>query len=698
MRADEFGIARSIEPKASLPQPAWKIDNTMKLRPSEILIDVKIININLVSFNEILEEAEFQEEQIKKRIIDIIEERGKLHNPVTGTGGMLYGKVLEMGEEYPNKYDLAIGDEIVSLTSLSLTPIKLEKIIAIDYEAAQLEVEAKCILFANSPVIKKPEDLPLKLVVNALDEAGAPCRTNQIVKKNQSVLILGANGKIGLLCAYAARDRLAGTGKLIGIVKAAQSKEQVEKYQIFDQVLQIDASNVVDFCELEDTHLEGYDIVINCVNSPNTELACLLAVKDKGIIYFASLSSDYKLTSLTAEGIGKEISLIPYTGFLEGHADYTLGLVRKYNELQQVLQYKTSNTQRQNGLQRSIQEDGQWDELKQTESYIFASDESRMTLRKTLKVSQYNSNVLIYGESGVGKEIIAKIIHQNSTRKSFPLIKINCASIPENLLESELFGYEKGSFTGANTTGKIGLWEAAQNGTLFLDEIGELPLGFQAKLLRAIQEKEIIRVGGILPIKVDVRIIAASNKNLTHLMQQGLFREDLYYRINVFPITVRPLRDRKGDIIPLINWFSKKYNEEFKTDVVLTKQAKEYLTNYPFRGNVRELQNLIQRIIINTEKQVVDIRDVVQAMSYDREETPEALSQKYSPDSLVRQGSNYLETRVSLKEILCETEEAILREYKRMYGSTRQIAEVLGISQSSVVRKLHLYGLESGDS
>jgi TyrR family helix-turn-helix protein len=698
MRADEFGIARSIEPKASLPQPAWKIDNTMILRPSEILIDVKIININLVSFNEILEEAEFQEEQIKKRIVDIIEERGKLHNPVTGTGGMFYGKVLEMGEEYPNSYGLAVGDEVVSLTSLSLTPIKLEKIIAIDYEASQLEVEAKCILFANSPVIKKPEDLPLKLVVYALDEAGAPCRTNQIVKKNQNVLILGANGKIGLLCAYAARDRLAGTGKLIGIVKTAQSKEQVEKYKIFDQVLQVDASNVVDFYELEDSHIEGYDIVINCVNSPSTELACLLAVKDKGVIYFASLSSDYKLTSLTAEGIGKEITLIPYTGFLEGHADYTLNLLRKYVELQDVLQYKTNTTTRQNSLQRSIQADGQWDELKQTESYIFASDESRMTLRKTLKVSQYNSNVLIYGESGVGKEIIAKIIHQNSTRKSFPLIKINCASIPENLLESELFGYEKGSFTGANTTGKVGLWEAAQNGTLFLDEIGELPLGFQAKLLRAIQEKEIIRVGGILPIKVDVRIIAASNKNLTHLMRQGLFREDLYYRINVFPITIRPLRERKGDIIPLINWFSKMYNEEFKTDVVLTKQAKEYLTNYSFRGNVRELQNLIQRIIINTDKQVVDIRDVVQAMSYDREETPEALSQKYSPDSLGRQGSNYLETRVSLKEILCETEEAVMREYKRMYGSTRQIAEVLGISQSSVVRKLHQYGLESSDS
>jgi len=697
MLFDEFGIDRAIEPKASLPQPAWKLDNTMILGSSEILVDVKIININLVSFNEILEEAEFQADRIESRILDIIKERGKLHNPVTGTGGMLYGRVAEIGGNYPNKYNVTVGDEIVSLTSLSLTPIKLERIISMDFETAQLEVEGKCILFANSPIIKKPSDLPLKLVIYTLDEAGAPFRTYQIVKENQNVLIIGANGKIGLLCAYAARDRLSKTGRVAGIVKSRQSKEELEKYGIFDEILQIDAANTESFYRLEDKNIEKYDIVINCVNSPNTEMVSLLSVKNKGIIYFASLSCDYKLTSLTAEGIGKEVTIIPYTGFLEGHSDYALNLVRNYKGLREQLQSKNAVKLRRDGVDRQNRDFHELEGLDQLDSYIFASRESKMVLRKALKVCQYNSNVLIYGESGVGKEIIAKIIHQNSTRKSFPIIKINCASIPENLLESELFGYEKGSFTGANNAGKMGLWEAAQNGTLFLDEIGELPLSFQAKLLRAIQEKEIIRVGGIVPIKVDVRIIAATNKNLAVLMNQGLFREDLYYRLNVFPITVLPLRQRRDDIIPLVNWFTDKYNEEFQTEIKLTKQAKEYLSNYPFKGNVRELQNLIQRIIINTEKQTVDVRDVILVMSDDREPEVKQSTGKSDifPDEREPKDTG---KRTSLKEILSETEETVLREYKQRYRSTRQIAVVLNISQSSVVRKLQQYGINDCES
>jgi|GEM_PF-383987 len=698
MLSDKFGISRSIEPKASLPQPAWKLDNTMVLGSSEVLIDVKIININLVSFNEILEAAEFQEERIKSRILEIIKERGKLHNPVTGTGGMLYGRVVQMGESYPNNYGLKVDDEIISLTSLSLTPIKIDRILAIDYKNAQLEVDGKCILFANSPIIKKPEDLPLKLVIYTLDEAGAPFRTYRIVKKNQRVLIIGANGKIGLLCAYAAKDKLAGTGSLTGIVKSERSKEEIAKYGIFDEILLLNAANTEYFYKLEESDTEKYDIVINCVNSPNTEMASLLFVKDKGIIYFATLSSDYKLTSLTAEGMGKEITIIPYTGYLAGHSDYTLNLVRKYRELRELLQYKNINIIRQDQVYGQGRDDFQREGFEQYDNYIFASQESKIALRKALKVCQYNSNVLIYGESGVGKEIIAKIIHQNSTRKSFPLIKINCASIPENLLESELFGYEKGSFTGASATGKMGLWEAAQNGTLFLDEIGELPLSFQAKLLRAIQEKEIIRVGGIVPIKVDVRIIAATNRNLTKLIEQGLFREDLYYRLNVFPITILPLRQRKDDIIPLINWFTKKYNDEFNTDIRLTKQAKEYLLNHPFKGNVRELQNLIQRIIINTEKQMVDVSDVILALAEDNEQKPippAAGSEEGAVESVNKKTEH---KKSSLKEFLSEAEESILREYKRRYHSTRQIAEALNISQSSVVRKLQQYGLNDGES
>lgn len=698
---DKFGINRTIEPKGSLPQPAWKLDNTMELRSNEILIDVKIINLNLVNFNAILEETNFQEERMKSRIMDIIEERGKLHNPVTGTGGILYGRVLEMSEGYPNNYNIRVGDEIVSLGSMTLLPIKLDKIKAINFEIAQLEVEGKCILYANSPIIKKPKDLPLELVVSALDEAGAPSRTYQIVKENQNILIIGANGKIGLLCAYAAKDRLHGTGRLVGIVKSEKSKEQLEKYNIYDEVLQIDATYTSAFYDLEskDKNMGKYDIVINCVNSPNTEMGSLLSVKDKGIIYFASLSSDYKLTSLTAEGIGKEISIIPYTGFLEGHADYALSLVRKSKQLQELLEYKDErevwigNIIRQSEAFNQYEEIDQYEELINTEDYVFKSKESKNTLRKAIKVSHYNANVLIYGESGVGKEIVAKIIHQNSNRKSFPMIKINCASIPENLLESELFGYEKGSFTGANVKGKMGLWEAAQNGTLFLDEIGELPMSFQAKILRAIQEKEIIRVGGISPIKVDVRIIAATNRNLIERIRQGLFREDLYYRLNVYPITILPLRQRKDDIIPLIDYFIKKYNKEFNTDVKITNQAINYLSNCSFRGNIRELQNLIQRVIISIDHQIIDVKDIVLAISCDKEECSNQIVQNKNGKLFKDFDLKHATEKNSLKEILEEVEVTVLKEYQQKYGSTRNIAKALGISQPSVVRKLQQYGL-----
>lgn len=701
LQGDAFGIGRALEPKSSLPQPAWKIDNSMELRPSEILIDVQLLNINLVSFIEILEEAEWQDDLVKKRIIDIVEARGKLHNPVTGTGGMLYGRVLEMGSAYPNNYNVSIGDEVISLTSLSLTPIRLDKILSIDYESAQLEVQARCILFANSPLVRRPKDLPLKLLVYALDEAGAPCRTDRTVAPGQSVLVMGANGKIGLLCAFAARNKLGATGRLVGLVRTEHSRLQVEGYGIFDEVIRVDATSVEQFQALDERHFGAYDLVINCVNSPSTELSSLLAVKQRGSLFFASLSSDYKLTALTAEGIGKEIEFIPYTGYMEGHSDFTLSLLRTYPVLRDVLLQKTGNGAQTAGRPVPVISQPIGTGFAGSEIFIHASEASRAALRRTLKVSPYNSHVLIYGESGVGKEIIARIIHQNSQRKSFPLIKINCASIPENLLESELFGYEKGSFTGASTSGKMGLWEAAQGGTLFLDEIGELPISFQAKLLRAIQEKEIIRIGGLDPIKADVRIIAASNRNLATLMRQGAFREDLYYRINVFPITIPPLRERREDIIPLIQYFTKKYNAEFGTDVVFTKQAKEYLTTHPFHGNVRELQNLIQRIIINAENKIADIREVMQALAYDREEELEPFVQAWQDAGPVvgdlsntAGGAALAATQSSLKEILQDTEISVLREYKRKYGSTRKIAEALGTSQSSVVRKLRQYGLE----
>ena len=224
-----------------------------------------------------------------------------------------------------------------------------------------------------------------------------------------------------------------------------------------------------------------------------------------------------------------------------------------------------------------------------------------------------------------------------------------------------------------------------------MDEVGELPLTFQAKLLRVIQEKEIVRVGGLTPIKVDVRIIAATNRNLARMVQAGEFREDLYYRLNVYPITVLPLRMRRADIIPLAKYFGERYNLEFGLQKSLGAKALEFLENQSFRGNIRELQNLIQRLMIMTNNRIIEARDVLQVLSMDSVEPPSVAAAVPSPDF------HKQTTGGSLKEMLSQREREILQLYQQRYKSTRKIANMLGISQSSVVRKLNLYGLQSED-
>jgi DNA-binding NtrC family response regulator len=216
------------------------------------------------------------------------------------------------------------------------------------------------------------------------------------------------------------------------------------------------------------------------------------------------------------------------------------------------------------------------------------------------QIADSKSTVLIMGESGTGKELISRAIHYNSNRRNFPFVTINCAAIPETLIESELFGHEKGAFTNAIEK-KLGRFEVAHEGTLFLDEIGELSLATQAKILRFLEEKEFNRVGGSKTIKVDVRLITATNKELTQLLKKGSFREDLYYRINVVPIIIPPLRERKEDIPLLIDHFIGKFNEENNKNVKgVSKEALELMMNYEWPGNVRELENLIERVIALT--------------------------------------------------------------------------------------------------
>nr|WP_277998751.1 sigma-54-dependent Fis family transcriptional regulator [Moorella sulfitireducens] len=298
---------------------------------------------------------------------------------------------------------------------------------------------------------------------------------------------------------------------------------------------------------------------------------------------------------------------------------------------------------------------------------------------QALRVAAVDSTVLITGESGVGKEVVAGLIHRHSPRCKGPFIEINCGAIPENLLESELFGYEKGAFTGASKEGKIGLLEVANNGTIFLDEIGDLSLGLQVKLLRFLQEQEIYRLGGRQAIKLNVRVIAATNKDLAAMVREKTFREDLYYRLNVVPIRIPPLRERREDILPLARYFLEIFNHKYGTDKRLSFGACKVLEAYSWPGNVRELQNVMERVVIMGEGDVI---------------RPEHLPIEFQEGT----GGNTCKW-LQLKDVLPlqEAREQLERQLITLaiaeYGTLRRAARALGISHSTLLRKAQAYGL-----
>ncbi|ERM92046.1 ATPase [Caldanaerobacter subterraneus subsp. yonseiensis KB-1] len=307
------------------------------------------------------------------------------------------------------------------------------------------------------------------------------------------------------------------------------------------------------------------------------------------------------------------------------------------------------------------------------------SGKLRDALTIASKAAETDSTVLIRGESGTGKELVAQAIHYASKRRDKPFIRVNCAAIPVTLLESELFGHERGAFTGA-VTQKIGKFELADGGTVFLDEIGEIPPEIQVKLLRVIQEKEFERVGGIKTIKVDVRIIAATNKDLERAIKEGTFREDLYYRLNVIPIMLPPLRERRGDIPLLVEHFIEKLNKKLNKNIKgITKKAMQALIHYDWPGNIRELENIIERCITLSEGEYIDYEDLPQ---YIRNE-----------DTIVTENNViYLDEHSELLTME-EYEYKIIKAALDRYKSFNKAAKVLGLTHKTVASKARKFGL-----
>ncbi|HNW52965.1 MAG TPA: zinc-binding dehydrogenase [Bacteroidales bacterium] len=338
-KGNKYGIHRVIEPKGVLPQPANKIDNNMdEIYDNEILINVQTLNVDSASFTQIKEQAGGDESKIAEIMLDIVAKQGKHRNPVTGSGGMLLGTVEKIGTALEGKTDLKVGDKIATLVSLSLTPLRIDKIKAIRKNVDQVDIDGKAILFESGIYAKIPADMPEKLALSALDVAGAPAQTARLVKPGDTVLIIGAGGKSGMLCCYEAKKRAGVTGKVIGLCGSEKSAHRLEELGFCDHIFTADATVPVPVLEKIEEITGGQlcDITINNVNIPDTEMTSILCTKDTGTVYFFSMATSFTKAALGAEGVGSDVTMIVGNGYTKGHAEITLQLLRECDSLRKV--------------------------------------------------------------------------------------------------------------------------------------------------------------------------------------------------------------------------------------------------------------------------------------------------------------------------------------------------------------------------
>lgn len=380
-------------------------------------------------------------------------------------------------------------------------------------------------------------------------------------------------------------------------------------------------------------------------------------------------------------GRGSESYLVTQTPVFDQNSElkYSVGIVRDLNYLARKAEEAKNKKVSHFEIPGSN---------KKVSGFVYDSDVMKKLVKKADLVADSGASVLIQGESGTGKEVLAEYIHKTSSRSEKELVTVNCAALPENLLEAELFGYEKGAFTGASKDGKCGLVELADQGTLFLDEIDSMPISLQGKLLRVLETHEVRRIGSVKSRRVNFRLLAATNADLKKGIEEKKFRLDLYYRINVVSLTIPPLRERKSDIYLLCDMFLKRYEKKYNRKKVFSEKAYDTILAYDWPGNVRELKNFVERIVLITDVATVKIDNISNELLSDNGEYLERIFQKKNPsraqDNSFKASYNQAYT---LKEAVHEYEQWLIEEAIKSHGSYSKAAKALGVDKSTLVRK-----------
>ena len=334
-----LGLHRVLEPKGALPQAAQRLDATTPGFDNEVVIDVETLNVDSASFEQILGEVGRDEQAVAERIASIVDERGKMQNPVTGSGGMLLGRVAEVGPDYDGPVDLEVGDPVATLVSLTLTPLKLDSIKAVHLESDQVDVKGRAYLWPSSPIVTLPEDLDQRVALAALDVCGAPAQAQRLAVGARTMVILGA-GKSGMLCAAAARQLRGDQISIYGLDRDADGLEALCREGLFDDSRTVDAQRPVEVLEAVEsmTGAQAVDVVINTCNVPGTEMSAILCVRQEGTVYFFNMATDFSRAALGCEGVGRDAKLLIGNGYVRGHAELTLDLVRAHSFVRHRLQ------------------------------------------------------------------------------------------------------------------------------------------------------------------------------------------------------------------------------------------------------------------------------------------------------------------------------------------------------------------------